>query len=118
MLVNNTAIPDRLVLFDGVCNLCDRWVQFVIRHDPAGRFKFAALQSDYARKLQKQYPKTSLFTSQGPDGLRSIVFILKGKCYTRSTAILKLMAELGYPWKIVAIFYLFPKRLRDSLYNF
>lgn len=116
---NSATIPQRLLLFDGVCNLCDRSVQFVIRHDRKGKFKFASLQSAYAEQILKKYPEIAPFNKTGnnPDW-GSIVFILKGKAYTRSAAVLKVMEELGFPWKIVAVFYILPSAFRDALYNF
>lgn len=113
------AIPQRLLLFDGLCNLCDRSVQFIIRHDPKGRFKFAALQSGYAQKVLRRYPDADSINREGQNTqLRTIVFILKGKEYLRSTAILKVMHELGWPWRILTVFYLLPKGFRDRLYNY
>lgn len=116
---NRATIPQRLLLFDGVCNLCDRSVQFVIRHDRKGKFKFASLQSAYAEQILKKYPEIAPFNKTGnnPDW-GSIVFILKGKAYTRSAAVLKVMEELGFPWKIAAVFYILPSVFRDALYNF
>lgn len=116
---NSTTIPQRLLLFDGVCNLCDRSVQFVIRHDRKGKFKFASLQSAYAEQILKKYPEITPFNKTGnnPDW-GSIVFILNGKAYTRSAAVLKVMEELGFPWKIAAVFYILPAGFRDALYNF
>lgn len=116
---NSATIPQRLLLFDGVCNLCDRSVQFVIRHDRKGKFKFASLQSAYAEQILKKYPEIAPFNKTGnnPDW-GSIVFILKGKAYTRSAAVLKVMEELGFPWKIAAVFYILPSAFRNALYNF
>lgn len=116
---NSPAIPERLLLFDGVCNLCDRSVQFVIHHDPEGKFKFAALQSGYAARILKDYPEVGQRNNAGPDpDWGSIVFILNGKAYTRSKAVLKIMGALGFPWKLATVFYILPRAFRDKLYNF
>jgi len=124
MPVNNTSLPDRLLLFDGVCNLCDRSVQFIIRHDPKGKFKFAPLQSGYAQKVLRpdrtapSQPQLTTLPAADETPLRSIIFILHAKAYTRSTAIIKVMQELGFPWNVFTLFYVLPRPLRDRLYDF
>lgn len=115
---NNLNIPQRLLLFDGVCNLCNRSVQFVIHHDPAGKFKFAALQSPYAEKVLKDFPEVSWANRPEQHNWRSIIFILNGRCYTKSSAILKVMSLMKFPWKFAVVFYIIPRPLRDALYNF
>ena len=114
-----SILPERLLLFDGVCNLCDRSVQFVIRHDPQAKFKFAALQSVYAQRVLKAYPALHNMADQkGRHKQGSLIFILRDKAYTRSTAVLKIAAELGYPWKFSRILFILPKALRDLVYNY
>src|SRR5882762_5499318 len=72
-----------VILFDGVCNLCNGFVQFVIARDPAARFRFAALQSESARRL--------LARLDGLAGLPdSIVLVDRGRVYTRSSAALRI----------------------------
>jgi predicted DCC family thiol-disulfide oxidoreductase YuxK len=98
-----------IVLFDGVCNLCNGFVQFVIGRDPHGRFQFAALQSSTARHLIAQYgPLDPL-----PD---AIVLVEGGRLYTRSTAALRVARQLVFPWRLAAIFLLVPRPLRDWAY--
>src|SRR5206468_9923908 len=80
-----------VILFDGVCNLCNGFVQFVIAHDPAGRFQFAALQSDSARRLLARLDGFDRF----PD---SVVLVDGGRVYTRSSAALQIARGLGWPW--------------------
>ena len=121
--INNKGLPDRLLLFDGVCNLCDRSVQFIIRHDPKAFFKFAALQSDYAQNilpqlLQQYVNKNTQPELTSKDNLFSVIFILHGKIYTRSTAILKVAQLLGFPWNLLQAFYLLPCNIRDRLYDY
>lgn len=124
MSVNNTPLPERLLLFDGVCNLCDRSVQFIIRHDPKRKFRFASLQSDYAQnvlspdRITPSERQSTLLPQAETAQFRTIVFILHGKAYTRSTAIIKVMRELGFPWSLLTAFYAVPRSLRDKLYNF
>ena len=98
------------ILFDGVCNMCNGLVQFIIKRDPQARFSFAALQSDAGRALLTQYgiPVTQTDT---------FVYICEKKCYIKSTAALKVLKDLGGAWKIIYILIIIPKPIRDFVYN-
>ncbi len=99
-----------ILLFDGVCNLCNRLVQFVIRRDPQGKFYFASLQSVRGQQLlQKHHLSTH--------DLDSFVYIRGNRCDTKSTAALHLFKELGGWWRLLYGFILFPRPLRDAVYN-
>jgi len=106
-----TTIPDNLILFDGVCNLCSALVQFVIRHDPAAKFRFAAIQSEIGGEI---------FQSHGLDltDLQTFVFAAEGKMFLRSDAAIEVVSRFGGAWRIFRIFQLVPKVLRDSIYSF
>ena len=98
------------ILFDGVCNLCNGLVQFVIRRDPAGRFQFAALQSESGQALLKQH------------GLRTrdfdtFVYIRNGIAHTQSTAGLLVMLDLGGGWKLLYPLMFVPRFIRDAVYR-
>jgi len=97
-------------LFDGVCNLCNGFVQFVIARDPAGRFRFAPLQSDAARRLLggRDAPQ------EWPD---SIVLVEDGGVFTRSTAALRVARGLSFPWPLAYAFVGVPRPLRDWVYD-
>jgi predicted DCC family thiol-disulfide oxidoreductase YuxK len=98
-----------LVLFDGVCNLCNGVVQFVIAHDPHGRFQFGALQSAAARRVIERHG--------APDPLPdAIVLVEDGRLYTRSTAALRIARRLTFPWPLAALFLAVPRPLRDWAY--
>ncbi|MET4106396.1 thiol-disulfide oxidoreductase DCC family protein [Hymenobacter sp. UYP22] len=100
------------ILFDGVCNLCNGFVQFVIRHDAAGRFRFAALQSEAGQALLRQY---QLPTPSEPD---SVVLLTGGRAYTHSAAALGILHGLGGGWRLVArLGQGFPRGLRDAVYR-
>ncbi len=99
-----------VILFDGVCNLCNGAVQFVIRHDPKGKFLFASLQSTEGQKLLQQY--------QLPlNNFNSFVLLQDEKAYTRSTGALKVAKELGGVWPLLYGFIIVPKFIRDAVYN-
>ncbi|MBD1372806.1 thiol-disulfide oxidoreductase DCC family protein [Hazenella sp. IB182357] len=96
-----------VVFFDGVCNLCNHSVQFIISRDPNGQFYFASLQSDFAKKHLPE---------KMTEELNSMIFWEQGKYYDRSTAILKVAQKLGYPWKLLYVFYFIPRPIRDAVY--
>ncbi|WP_205500585.1 thiol-disulfide oxidoreductase DCC family protein [Rufibacter psychrotolerans] len=99
-----------LILFDGVCNLCNGFVQFVIRHDPKGHFHFASLQSEVGQKMLKAH---GLPTEQ----FRSVLLLEDGKLYSRSTAALRIVRRLNGGWSLLYAFGLVPRILRDPLYD-
>jgi predicted DCC family thiol-disulfide oxidoreductase YuxK len=101
---------DHIVLFDGVCNLCNRSVQFVIKHDKHKLYKFASLQSEAGRQLL-------IKGGLDPNSINSIILIYKGKYYNRSTAALKLLTSLNWHWKFFNVFLLIPTSFRDYIYN-
>ncbi|MBO9596187.1 MAG: DUF393 domain-containing protein [Niabella sp.] len=103
----HTATP--VILFDGVCNLCNRTVLFIIKHDPKDRFRFAALQSPAGIQLVQQYSI--------PQTYGSVVLIENGRAYLRSTAALRIARRLNGIWPLFYIFLLVPVFLRDRLYN-
>ncbi|MEQ6378717.1 thiol-disulfide oxidoreductase DCC family protein [Bacillaceae bacterium S4-13-58] len=100
---------DRIVLFDGVCNFCDQSVQFIIKRDPNGYFKFASLQSEIGEKLRKE--------AGAPNDLDSIVLIEGKQYFSKSTAALRIARKLKGPWKWMMVFWIIPKPIRDGVYN-
>ncbi len=103
-------MTEQVILFDGVCNLCNGFVQFIIKQDPAAQFKFASLQSAYAKdKL------AGVAVSQ--TNLDTVVFLSEGKVYTRSAAALKIAKHLGGGWAFFYPFIFFPQFFRDGIYN-
>ena len=99
------------VFFDGVCNLCNRGVNFLISKDKKGVLKFASLQSEYAQNV---VPKALL----DRDNLDTIIVYTDGKFYERSKAVLKLCKVLGGGFYVFLIGYLIPRFIRDGLYRF
>ena len=104
-----------LILFDGVCNLCSGFVQFVIRHDPTGRFRFAALQSEAGRAVLAAHGFDASAVAAEPD---SVLLEQNGTLYTHSTAVLRIAQGLGGPWRLLAAGYLLPRPWRDAAYRF
>lgn len=98
-----------MILFDGVCNLCNGFVQFVIARDPRSKFSFASLQSQAASRL---VPRTGSAT-----GRESIVLLEDGREFTQSTAALRIIAALGFPWRLAAALLVVPRPIRDWVYS-
>ncbi|MCS6967391.1 MAG: DCC1-like thiol-disulfide oxidoreductase family protein [Cytophagales bacterium] len=101
---------ESVVLFDGVCNLCNTVVNVLIRMDTDKRLKFASLQSQVGQQILRRF-------KMNPTELNTFVFYAEGKVYTRSRAALEVLRTMGKVWKMC--FYiglLVPSCLRDRLY--
>ncbi|AIF67369.1 thiol-disulfide oxidoreductase DCC family protein [Terribacillus saccharophilus] len=99
-----------IILFDGVCNLCNNSVQFIIRHDKDAYFKFASLQSDFGRQLKE--------AKQIPNDVDSIILVENGKVYMQSSAILRIARHLDGAWKLAAAALFIPRPIRDIIYRY
>ncbi|GBF18999.1 MULTISPECIES: thiol-disulfide oxidoreductase DCC family protein [Arenibacter] len=107
MIENN-----KIILFDGVCNLCNSSVQYVIRRDKSNAYRFAALQSEIGKKLVEQ---RGIDTSQ----IDSIILIEPGVAYyTKSTAALKIARSFGGVWQLTSVFEWIPEKIRDWVYDY
>ncbi len=101
----NTDKP--VILFDGVCNLCNKSVQFVIKRDPQAKFSYASLQSAFGQTLLKQF-------NLSPDNFNSFILFQDNKVYTRSTGALKMLSQVE-GWKWTKALYIVPRFLRDAV---
>lgn len=100
-----------ILLFDGVCNLCNASVNFIIKHDKKAHFKFASLQSDAAKELLLQYKAKKI-------KMDSIILIENGAFYKKSTAALIISKKLNGGFKILYVFIIIPTFIRDWVYNY
>lgn len=98
------------ILFDGVCNLCNGFVTFIIARDPGARFRFAPLTSDAAQALLRQ----SGVTMPIPD---TVVLIEDGRVYFRSDAPLRIARGLTFPWPLAYALVIVPRFIRDRVYD-
>ena len=105
-----SEIEYSIILFDGFCNLCNRWVNFVIDHDPEGKFRFASLQSETGQRVLLEYGSPENF----PD---SIVFVENGQCFLYSTSILRIIRRLNGVWPMLFVFTVIPETIRDWIYR-
>jgi len=103
------ASEPAVLLFDGVCNLCDASVRFVLDRDPAGRFRFSSLQSRVGRQLLNQH--------ETPSNLSTIVLIENDRLYLRSSAALRITRHLSGLWPLLYAFILLPVPIRDAVYS-
>lgn len=105
-----SADAGAIVVFDGVCVLCNGWVDFLLRRDRRGRFRFAAMQSPAGRRLLAGH-------GLDPDDPASFLLLDAQGAHTDSEAILRLLVRLGGPWKAAAAGWLLPRTWRDALYR-
>ena len=107
-----SAPATQLVLFDGVCNLCEKVVRFIIARDSAARFQFCALQSPAAQRIlsQHDYPH---------DALASVLLLADGELHSKSRAALRIARQLDRPWPLFYYgFCWIPRGVADALYDF
>ena len=105
-------LPDKpLILFDGVCNLCNSSVQFIIKHDTNNKFLFASLQSSMGQAVLKHF---ELDTTD----FNTFVLVEEYQAYTKSTGALHVVKQLSGFWKILYIFIIIPVPIRDFFYTF
>jgi predicted DCC family thiol-disulfide oxidoreductase YuxK len=104
----NEATP--ILLFDGVCNFCNDVVNFVLDHDPHGRFRFASLQSEAGKRLLAEHGLADL-------PLSTSVLIQNGRAYRDSEGMLRAALLLGGAFRLVAPLLFVPRALRDLLYR-
>jgi len=109
------ATSTHLLLYDGVCGLCDRLVQFVLRHDRGDRFRFAALQSPLAASLLQGYGRDA-------SDLDTVYVIARygepsAKLLSKGRAVLFVLAEIGGIWRLASVLRVLPRPLLDFGYD-
>ncbi len=107
-MLNALEMQPPIVFFDGVCNLCNGFVDWLIRHDTRQRFKVASLQGSTAQRT---------LPMQHIQNLGSVVLFYDGQIFVRSTAVLMIFADLAAPWRQLAWLKVLPLPVRDSLYD-
>lgn len=112
-----SELPPRLVLFDGVCGLCDRTVQFLLDHDPEGALCYAPLQGETAAAIRARHPELA--------GVDSVVFVERAtdsdsdaeRVTVRSKAVMRMLRHVRGPWRHLAVLGVVPAFLLDSGYE-
>lgn len=109
-MLDDTTLEKTIILFDGVCNLCNGAVQFIITRDKHSTFHFASLQSAIGQQLLEHH---GLNAQQ----IDTIVLIEQNQAYTHSTAALKIAKHLTMPWPALALALYLPSFIRDGVYK-
>ncbi|WP_034914763.1 MULTISPECIES: thiol-disulfide oxidoreductase DCC family protein [Erwinia] len=100
----------RIVLYDGVCKLCNGWVNFLLRHDKRRTVRLAAVQTDKGRALLTQ-------AGLSPDNINTIVLLEGDRVYLRAAAIFRVLAGLPWPWRALGILRYFPEGISNRCYD-
>lgn len=98
----------KIIFFDGVCGLCNGFVDFIIKIDKKKVFLFSPLQGPYA---------SSSLSQDMTQDLNSVVVLIDGKIYTKSEAVQRILTEIGGIWGIAKFLFLIPRSLQNSLYD-
>lgn len=99
-----------IVVFDAQCLLCNGWVQFILRHDRVGRIRFASMQGAAGRQLLAD-------AGLRVDTLQTLLVIDGARSWQHTAAILRVLHQLGWPWRLAWVGWLVPAPLRDALYR-
>jgi len=99
-----------VILFDGVCNLCNSSVQKIIAADPKRKFRFASLQGDFGQRILKQFQLP-------PNELNSFILLEDNQIFTKSTGALKVAKHLSGAWPLLYAFIIIPAFIRDGVYQ-
>ena len=101
---------DKVILFDGVCKLCNAWSNFIIRHDKKHRFKLASVQSQEGKDILKHF--------KYPTDFYETMLVVHGTiCLEKSDAMFYVMKTLGAPWILISYFNIIPEKIRNWLYD-
>ena len=101
---------ERIILFDGVCNLCSAFLSFIYERDKKVSFKFAWIQSEHGEEISK-------WLNLPTNNYETMVYIENGNPYLRSSAFLRIVKFLKFPWAELSIGFIVPKFIRDWIYD-
>ena len=107
---SSAALPENIVIFNGVCNLCEFSVNFIFEHDTGGHFSFTPAQSPLGASLLKHF---GINTSR----LDTVVLVRGDRAFTRSAAAIEIASRLDMPWNLLTVFQAVPELLRDVMYD-
>lgn len=107
---SSAALQENIVIFDGVCNLCEFSVNFIFERDTAGHFFFTPAQSPLGALLLKRF---GINTSR----LDTVVLVRGDRAFTRSAAAIEIASRLDMPWNLLTLFQAVPELLRDVMYD-
>ena len=107
----NSLSSQNIILFDGVCNLCNNSVNFIIDRDKENFFQFASLQSEFGQKLQQEN------SEKIPANIDSIILYENGSVFTKSSAALRIAKKLSGGWKFLYALIIIPSFIRNFFYD-
>lgn len=102
-------VDQQVVLFDGVCNLCNSSINFIIDRDSKQLFRYASLQSAFGQQVKQEFGHAA--------DLDSVLLLKEGKLFEKSDAALEIARQLDGFWSILSIFKIIPKPIRDAVYS-
>lgn len=105
-----SSLNDKVILFDGVCKLCNSWSGFIIKHDTKRVFKLANVQSEAGARLLNHFGYPT-------DAFATMLYLEGNSCFEKSDAFLRIVGQLGAPWKHLRHLSFIPKSIRDWLYD-
>ena len=106
----NINSHDRVILFDGVCKLCNAWANFIIQNDTDHQFKLCSVQSPQGQQILAHFNLPT-------DRFDTMLYVEGGGFHKQSKAFFEVMKRLGYPWKLLLLFSFLPRGLTDWLYD-
>ena len=106
----NVAVKDCVILFDGVCKLCNSWSQFIIKVDTQQRFKLCSVQSPEGQSILSHFKMPT-------DHFDTMLLVEGNQCFNKSDAFLNVINKLGLPWRLLYLFKIIPKGIRNWLYD-
>ena len=107
---SNEEITPAVLLFDGVCNLCNGSVQFILKHEKSEKLKFSAIQSEAGQKLLSQH-------NIDPEQTNSVILVSDGVVYTESDAVAKVSEFLKFPYTLGRYMKVAPRGIRNAIYK-
>lgn len=111
-MINGLPENKQLVLFDGVCNLCNNAINYVIKHDTHNMFMFTPLQSETGKHIIKKFK----IDTNKMDSI--LLYSSESELFYKSTAVIKIASKLGFPQNLLSIFYVIPPFMRNWIYDF
>ncbi len=106
----NVGENDSVILFDGVCKLCNTWSQFIIKVDTQQRFKLCSVQSPEGQNILRHFEMAT-------DHFDTMLYVEGNQYFDKSDAFLNVINKLGLPWRLLYLFKVIPKGIRNWLYD-
>jgi predicted DCC family thiol-disulfide oxidoreductase YuxK len=106
----NIGVNDCVILFDGVCKLCNAWSRFIIKYDRQERFKLCSVQSTEGQSILKYF-------NMSTNHFDTMLYVEGNQCFDKSDAFLNVVDKLRLPWRVLYVFKIIPKGIRNWFYD-